>query len=348
MNEKRLPRVSVIIPHYRGKEILMRCLNGLKSTGFENLEIIVVDNGSTDGSCDDVAIQFPETRLLHSSTNKGYAGGCNLGLEQAAGTYALLLNDDALVTPGFLHPLVESMEKDASVASSQPKILSMPHPTQFDYAGAAGGYLDLFGYPFCRGRVFLTVEEDRGQYDTPSEIFWASGACCLLRMEAIRKTGFLDDDFFAHMEEIDLQWRLHQVGYKSVFVPASVVHHDAGSTLQQDSPLKVYLNHRNGLIMLIKNHKWGTLLQILPLRVLMDAAALLYRAFDGEFLNAFAVLKAYASVLVRFRQIIKKRSHLQSAPSYPDVRSFAGFYGRSIIWDYFVLKRRTFDRLPGI
>jgi GT2 family glycosyltransferase len=266
VSDKSFPVVSVIIPHLKGEDILRRCLKALQSCTYPSIEVILVDNGSTDGSSERIAGKHPGVRLIRSTVNLGYAGGCNMGLSHASGKYALLLNDDAEVTAGFLEPLVACMESDASIGACQPKIKSIIDSTKFDYAGAAGGYLDRFGYPFCMGRIFDTVEVDRGQYDDPREIFWASGACCLIRISALEETGRFDESFFAHMEEIDLHWRMRLAGYKIMSVPSSIVHHEAGTTLAPEAPQKVYLNHRNGLMMLVKNHRPGMLLWILPAR----------------------------------------------------------------------------------
>jgi len=342
MGEKRLPLVSVIIPHWRGKGILIRCLISLKNASLDRSEILLIDNGSTDGSVDEAVKTFPSVSVLKSETNLGYAGGCNLGIENARGEFALLLNDDAEVTPGFLDPLVECMAADRTVAACQPKICSIRQPGRFDYAGAAGGYLDIFGFPFCRGRIFVHVEDDHGQYDDPREIFWASGACCLVRMSALREVGNLDEDFFAHMEEIDLQWRMRRAGYKIMSVPSSIVRHEAGSTLGAENPYKIYLNHRNSLIMMLKNHSAGALLAVLPVRIALDIAAMAYRLLRGEVLNASAILHALGYSLFHLSSVLRRRNQHGSSPTMKNAR----LYKRSIVWDYFILRQRRFSDLP--
>ncbi len=342
MPEKDSPLVSVIIPHWKGRDILLRCLASLYLPGHPELEVLLVDNGSTDGSVSDAVSAFSGVKVLRSDVNLGYAGGCNLGLDQASGEFALLLNDDAVVTSGMIQTLVSAVRGDNTIAACQPKILSISNPGYFDYAGAAGGEMDRFGFPFCRGRIFDTVESDKGQYDSPSRIFWASGACCLFRMSALKESGFLDPDFFAHMEEIDLQWRLTNLGYTVVSVPDAIARHDAGSTLAPDRPYKVYLNHRNSLVMLLKNHRVTALLTVLPLRILLDFAAAAYRLARLELPNTLAVFRAHLYAIFHLPWILKKRI----SPG-KGVNRTTQFYSRSIVWDYFMMRRRRFTDLPG-
>ena len=302
--------------------------------------MLLVDNGSTDGSME-VAGSFPGIRTIRSVVNLGYAGGCNLGLENAKGEYVLLLNDDALVTPPMVGRLVEAMKSDLGVAACQPKVLSIGNPGRFDYAGAAGGEMDRFGFPFCRGRIFDTVEVDGGQYDQGSEIVWASGACCLLRMSALREVGLLDADFFAHMEEIDLQWRLRNRGYRVMAVPQAIVYHEAGSTLGSDKPMKVYLNHRNSLAMLMKNHNPGELALVLPVRFLLDMVAVAFRLVRIEPMNMLAIIRAYLYIAFHLPSILWKRRLARKG-----VRHAGSLSRRSIVWDYYVVRRKKFSDLP--
>jgi hypothetical protein len=330
-----------VIPHLRGREILLRCLRSVWGSSTEELEVILVDNGSTDGSTEVAAGLFPLLKILRPGKNLGYAGGCNLGIAAAQGEFILLLNDDAEVTPGFLRPLVERMAHDSSIAVCQPKVRSIRHPERFDYAGAAGGYLDVLGFPFCRGRLFDHCEDDHGQYDSFQEIFWASGACCLVRAKVLNEVGLLDESFFAHMEEIDLQWRMHRAGYRIMAIPASLIRHDAGSTLGPDTPQKVYLNHRNSLIMLLKNQELSRLLVTLPARITLDLVAMVYRALRGELLNALAVLRALGFVLFRFPTFLAQRTGPYATAAT------SSLYNRSIVVDYFFLNRRKFSDLPN-
>jgi hypothetical protein len=340
------PRVSIIIPHWRGQKILQRSLASLRKISYQPVDILLIDNGCEDGSIACAQKEFPEIRVISVERNLGFAGACNLGLRQVTGKYALLFNDDAEATPDFLEPLVAAMESDLQIAGCQPKILSLEFPEKFDYAGAAGGFLDLFGFPFCRGRIFMTLEEDRGQYDTKCEIFWATGACCLLRRSALEQVGLLDEDFFAHMEEIDLNWRLHLAGYRLVAVPASVVRHQAGSTLHPDVPYKIYLNHRNSLIMIMKNYTLRSLLWILPGRLLLDAVAFFYRILHRDWRRALAIVRAIAHVFTHLRNIHLRRRANQKCRRVSDHEVMRHIYRRSIVWDYFVAGRKIFSALP--
>lgn len=340
------PLVSIIIPHWRGQKILQRALASLRRCRYQPLEILLVDNGCDDGSILSAQQEFPEIRVLAMGKNIGFAGGCNLGLQNAGGKYALLFNDDAEATPDFLAPLVEAMERDPKIAACQPKIRSLEFPEKFDYAGANGGFLDVFGFPFCRGRIFMTLEDDRGQYDDECELFWATGACCLLRLAALQNVGMLDVDFFAHMEEIDLNWRLHLAGYRIVSVPAAIVRHQAGSTLHPDKPYKIYLNHRNSLIMMLKNYSARTLLWVLPGRLLLDAVAFGYRMSHLDFRRAFAIVRAGLHVLRHWRSVRLRRRESQKYRRLTDAEIMPHIYRHSIVWDYFVAGRKLFSQLP--
>lgn len=341
------PLVSVVIPHWRGAAILQRCLQSLRTTVYQPLEILLVDNGCDDGSVAEVAVQFPEVKIVNSAVNLGFAGGCNLGLRASRGKYVALLNNDAVVTASWLAPMVAAMERDHRLAACQPKILAPGPLPQFDYAGAAGGLLDWLGYPFCRGRIFFTLENDHGQYDQEADIFWASGACCLLRQAALAETGLLDERFFAHMEEIDLNWRMHLAGYRVRVTPAAVVYHQAGSTLQTESPRKVYLNHRNGLLLLLKNSEAARLCLILPLRFLLDMAATLRELMRLRVRHAAVILAAYGYLLVHLPEVWQQRHASQRVRRLPAAIMRRKFYPHSIVWQYFVRGRKRFSELPA-
>lgn len=344
--EASWPLVSIVIPHWRGQKILQRSLASLRRLSYQPVEILLIDNGCDDGSIAAAHQEFPEVRVIAAGENLGFAGGCNLGLRVANGKYALLFNDDAEATPDFLEPLVAAMESDPQVAACQPKIRSLEFSEKFDYAGANGGFLDVFGFPFCRGRIFMTLEDDRGQYDENCDIFWASGACCLLRMSALQQTGLLDVDFFAHMEEIDLNWRLRLAGYRLMSVPASCVRHQAGSTLHPDKPYKIYLNHRNSIIMMMKNYEARTLLWVLPGRLMLDAVAFVYRLFHLDFRRAMAIVRAGIHVLLHLPSIHARRQWSQKRRRVKDRELLQHIYCRSIVWDYFIAGRKFFSRLP--
>ena len=323
----------------------MRCLQALVQSSYPRIEILLVDNGCDDGSIKAAREQFSNMTVVASGANLGYAGGCNTGLLQANGKYAVLLNNDAVVTSSWLEPLVATMESDESIAACQPKLLAWSDRKHFDYAGGAGGYLDYLGFPFCRGRVFMTLEQDHGQYDSPAEIFWASGACCLLRISVLQQIGLLDVDFFAHMEEIDLNWRMHLAGYRVVAVPTAVVFHQAGASLNAVSPIKTYLNHRNGLLILLKNYQASRLFWILPVRLMLNWMHLLLEILRLRWRHAFMIAKSHLSVLFHLPKIMKKRAHSRNCRRVLDHEVQSKFYSHSIVWEYFVKRRHRYSQL---
>lgn len=286
-------RVTIIIPHWNGESVLRRCLDSLKLTRYKAYTILLVDNGSTDNSVKMVAAEFPEVKIVASAENLGFAGGCNLGIMCAETPYVVLLNNDTVVTGGWLETLVKAADKMPDAAALQPKLRSIADPERFDYCGAAGGEMDIFGYPFARGRLFEYIEVDESQYDTGRELFWATGAACLLKCDALRVTGLLDAAYFAHMEEIDLNWRFLLAGYSVRFVPDSVVYHQTGGTLAQDSIRKMVLNHRNSLITLLKNCEIATLLWMLPARLLLEAVTIGGSLLTGRPNGLLQLLPAY-------------------------------------------------------
>lgn len=344
---QKRPKISIVIPHRNGREILFRCLEALSSSRFRDFEIILVNNASTDGSVVAAVEAFDNLRVIEARRNLGYAGGCNLGMLFSRGEFLLLLNNDAVMAPEALGRLVEAAERWPRAAALQPKILSLSNPKVFDYAGAAGGMMDLLGYPFARGRLFDTLERDEGQYDTPAPIFWASGACCLLRRTALEETGLLDEDFFAHMEEIDLNWRMQLLGWEVRYVPDAVVYHDAGTTLAAVSPRKTYLNHRNGLLMLAKNFSPVTLLWLLPLRIVLDLAAAAQALGQGRGSHAVAVLRALVDFLCMLPGLLPKRRAVQRTRRLDDRQLRERMYRGSIVTDYFIRGIKTYGDLPG-
>lgn len=339
------PLVSIIIPHWRGAEILLRALQSLQEHTHLPHEIIVVDNGSDDGSIAFAQQRYPQIKIAVTGKNLGFASGCNFGMRAAYGKYIVLFNNDAVATLHWLEPMVALMEKDECLAACQPKILSLLHEGYFDYAGAAGGMIDFLGYPFCRGRIFSTIEKDEGQYDQPAKIFWASGACCLLRKSVLDEIGVLDDAFFAHMEEIDLNWRMHLAGYRVLAVPESRVYHQAGSTLHAASPHKTYLNHRNGLFLLIKNYAALPLCFIFPLRLALDVieALRLLALLRGR--HAAMVVRAMIETLWRMPELLRKRRVSQSIRRVAAATLHRKFYSRSLIWEYFIRRRTRCSQL---
>jgi GT2 family glycosyltransferase len=246
--------VSIVILNWNGKSLLEQFLPSVtKFSDIDNVEIVLADNGSTDKSIQFVKANYPQIKIIDNKGNFGFAGGYNKSLENLQSKYFILLNSDVELSANWLPPLIAEMESDDTIFACQPKLLAFNEKTHFEYAGAAGGFIDVLGYPFCRGRIMDYCEKDEGQYDSHCEIFWASGACMMVRADLFKKAGGFDTDFFAHMEEIDLCWRMKNLGYKITFVPNSVVYHVGAGTLKKSSPRKTYLNFYNNRVMVLKN-----------------------------------------------------------------------------------------------
>jgi len=340
-----VPLVTVIIPHFHGEAILRRCLAALQDTRHADYGVLLVDNGSQDGSVEAIRAGFPGVRILRSEINLGFAGGCNLGIRRSRSPLVFLLNDDAVVTPGWLGPLVSAMASDPKIAAVQPKLLSLQEPRRFDYAGGAGGEIDLFGYPFTRGRLFDHCETDRGQYDRPGSVFWASGAATLLRRSILDCVGLFDASFFAHMEEIDLNWRMQKAGFRIVSEPQSVVYHQAGGTLHQDSFRKMTLNHRNSLIMLLKNYDLQTLAWVLPLRLALEAMTFLGGLLALKPRRSAAVAAGIWGVIRNGSVIRRGRRLNRKSFIVPDRILMRRMYRGSAALAYFLSRVRTAGRI---
>lgn len=289
-----MTKTAIVILNWNGLSFLQMFLSKVVAhSSVPGTAIWLVDNGSADGSAEWVRQNIKEVNIIEFETNQGYAGGYVRALEMIDAEYFVLLNSDIEVTPGWLEPLVTHMDNNVRTAACQPKILSYFKRTHFEYAGASGGFIDKFGFPFCRGRVLSVVEEDNGQYDTPMPVFWASGACIIVRASSYREAGGLDPEFFAHMEEIDLCWRLQNLGYHIFAVPDSVVFHVGGGTLKYDTPGKSYLNFRNNLFMLYKNLPEKNFGKILFIKMLIDGMAAITFLFSGKPRHFAAVLRAH-------------------------------------------------------
>jgi GT2 family glycosyltransferase len=330
------PKVSVVILNWNGKHFLEQFLPSVFNSTYPELEIIVGDNASTDNSLNFVREYFPTVRIIENDANYGFAEGNNRILSQVDADYYVLLNSDVEVTPGWIEPVIRMMETDQDIAAAQPKLRSYYQRTKFEYAGAAGGFLDKYGYPFCRGRIFDTVETDEGQYDISSEIFWASGAALFIKKQYWDETGGFDHSFFAHMEEIDLCWRLKNRGYKIMYCPDSVVYHVGAGTLNSDSPYKTYLNFRNNLAMLKKNLPAGRAVWTILIRFWLDFFTLIHFILKGKFGLARAINKAHMHFL---KDIGKGSRHIEKDRSKFNK---TGLFNGSIVWQYFVNKKKSF------
>jgi GT2 family glycosyltransferase len=325
---KITPAVTVIIPHLRNRPMLDACLDALRQTTFRDFSVIVVDNGGDASDLTGLESRYPDTTVLRLPANAGYAGGCNEGLRHVSSPYVVFLNDDTVVEPEWLGCLVTVAESDPMIGALQPKILSLPERRQgrrvFDYAGATGGLIDRLGFPYCLGRSFGGREVDAGQYDHPRDIFWASGVALFARREVVDRLGGFEESFFMHMEEIDLCWRISLAGYRVRSVPQSVVWHEGGASLAEGSPLKVYYNHRNALITLLRNRSAAPLIALLPLRLALESAAMLYYLAGGKegMARAAQVARAFIDVLRRLPETLRQRREIQRARIVSDRELF--------------------------
>ena len=333
------PSVAVVILNWNGKQYLQQFLPSVIQSTYTNIEIIVADNASTDQSLELLEREFPNVKVIRFGENFGFAKGYNEALRQVDSDYYVLLNSDVLVEPGWLESMVALLEKDKKYAACQPKLLAFHDKSLFEYAGGAGGWIDILGYPFARGRLFDHCEKDNGQYQEIEEIFWASGAALMIKSEVFHKVGGFDPFFFAHQEEIDLCWRIHNIGYKIFACPQAVVYHVGGGTLPQGNTRKTFLNFRNNLIMLSKNLNPAEALQKIALRLLLDQVTAWKGLLSGDKGYFFAIQKAQLAFF-RYRNnrdnLITKRSELTHLP---------GVYAKSIVWAYFIKKKKTFIEL---
>lgn len=329
-------RVAVIILNWNGEKLLREFLPSVvKNTNTDFGRVVVVDNHSTDGSWICLEQEFPDVERVLFEDNFGFAGGYNRAIEMIEAEYVVLLNSDVEVAPGWLEPLVAVLDRDERVAAVQPKILAYRDKKKFEYAGAAGGYIDYLGFPFCRGRVMDITEQDDGQYDDEVDVFWATGASLCIRRDVYRATGGLDEAFFAHMEEIDLCWRLKNGGYTLKVVPSSVVYHLGGGSLPMNHPRKLFLNYRNNLLMLHKNLCAKQRKKIFFARVLLDTMAGGLFLLKGQWSNTRSVIRAYKA----FREMRK------AYPVPESSMSLSGIYPRSIVLDYFLRGKKKFSDL---
>ncbi len=335
-----LPKVAIVILNWNGKHFLERFLQLLISrTPEEYAQIIVADNGSADGSVEYLHNHFPDLRLIVLPENSGYTGGYNRALGQIEAQYYVLLNSDVEVLEGWLPPLVRAMDSHQEIGVCMPKILSWTKPSHFEYAGASGGFIDRYGFPFCRGRILSHIEEDKGQYDNPVPVFWASGTCMMVRSELYHRLGGLDNAFFAHMEEIDFCWRVHWAGSQVWVIPQSAILHVGGGTLPNNSPRKLFLNYRNNLYMLYKNLPNRKVVPLFVLRSCLDYMTAVAYFIQGKVSFSASVFKAH-------RAFWKGRGQLTRVPSRDQHKMPRGIYRGSIVFRFFLsFSRPVFSTL---
>ena len=348
IQDNQHPEVAIVVLNYNGEEFLESYLPFMTdsyTTGSS--KIYVIDNQSTDGSIDYVREWHPEIEVIELDKNYGFAEGYNQGLSKINADYFALVNSDLQVTDHWLDPIIKLMKSDEHIAAVQPKILSMEHKDSFEYAGAAGGVMDILNYPFCRGRLFDTVEKDEQQFEEVTDIFWASGAAMVIKAELMQSFGGFDGDFFAHQEEIDLCWRLKNAGYRISYMPESTVYHLGGGTLNYDNPRKTYLNFRNNFISSFKNEPAGQLLWKMPVRFILDIISAFKFLVSGQAGSAKAVLKALLYILSHPVSILRKRRETKAKLKDLRIgnRTTEGRSSKSIVWSYFVLGKKTFTSL---
>lgn len=339
-----MTKTAVVILNYNGENFLRQFLPKVVALSG-SAEIVVVDNASTDESIYLLEKEFPAVRLIALEQNFGFCGGYNRGLQQVKAQYYVLLNSDVEVTPGWLNPLETLLDSNPEIAAVQPKILSYHRRDEFEYAGAAGGFIDAFGYPFCRGRFFEKIEKDHGQYDDERQIFWASGACLFIRSEVFHQFGGLDEDFFAHMEEIDLCWKIQRTQRSVWYSGKSTVYHVGAGTLGYDSPFKTFLNFRNGLSLLFKHLDSGELFLKIPIRMILDwlaAFSFLLKGRTGSFKSVF---KAHYLFIRNLERDLKKRRSLRS--EYPGYSRDAIYKGLLLIKYYASKSDRLSKAIPA-
>lgn len=335
------PKIAIVILNWNGVKLLRQFLPSvMEFSKGDSTQIIVADNGSTDESISILSKEFPEVTILDLKQNFGFAKGYNEALKKIEADYFVILNSDVEVTSGWLDSPIRLMESNKNIAAVQPKILSYNQKTHFEYAGAAGGFIDKFGYPFCRGRIFDQVETDTGQYDTIADIFWATGACIFVRSRGFHEVDGFDADFWAHMEEIDLCWRLKNKGYRIVYTHESTVYHLGGGTLSYDNPKKLYLNFRNNLWLLYKNLPSNQLFYILFIRMLLDGVAAFKLLAEFNFNGIRSVLKAHYHFYRSLPEVHRKRK-LSAPASNTEISS--GKLAKSIVFQFYVRKKKLFS-----
>lgn len=334
------PSVAIVILNWNGKSFLEKFLPSVMASVYTTKEIIVADNASTDDSVAFLKQQYPQISIIQNGANLGFAKGYNVALKQVEADYYVLLNSDVEVTPNWIRPVIDLMELDASIAACQPKLLAYNNKAEFEYAGASGGWLDKFGYPFARGRVFDDCEKDLGQYDDAQPCFWASGAAFFVRSSVYREMGGLDEFFFAHQEEIDFCWRLQLAGHKVFVQPASVVYHVGGGTLPKGNSRKTFLNFRNNLIMVYKNLPLVSAVWKIPFRMMLDAASAWRGLLSGDGGYFIAICKAH----VHFIGWLGSNKKQSVFPTKKGGKLY-GWYNGSVVWAYFISKKKLFSEI---
>ena len=331
--------VSIVIPHLNGKEMLYNCIESLYRNIINiNVEVIIVDNGSTDNSIENVKKHFNELKIIKSDKNLGYSGGCNLGASKAVNDYIIFLNNDTIHSKGWVEELVNFLDSNPHIGAAQPKILNAINKDKFDYAGAAGGFIDKYCFPYAQGRLFSTIEEDKGQYNEPKKIFWASGAAFIVRKDIFSSLGMFDNIYFAYMEEIDFCWQMHLDGWGIWYVPSSTIYHFGKQTIKENSYKSHYLNHRNSWILFLKNtYSFHGGLMIIN-RVLLDYMACIYSVITFDFNRLIAILSSQLWLLFNFYKLVSIRKNKKIKNAKLDI-----LFNGSIAIEYFFKGNKFFS-----
>jgi hypothetical protein len=328
-------KIAIIILNWNGKQLLEKFLPSIvKYSNFDNVEIYVADNASTDDSVSFVKQTYPKIKIIQNSENGGFAKGYNDALKRVEADIYSLVNSDIEVTDGWLNPVISAFENEPNTAIIQPKILDFKNKTKFEYAGAAGGFIDKFGYPFCRGRIFSELETDSQQYNDEVEIFWASGACFFIRSSVFHELNGFDEDYFAHQEEIDLCWRTKNLSKTIKYIGKSTVYHVGGATLKEVNPKKTFLNFRNSLYSLVKNSPKNKLIPVILMRLVLDGFASLKFLIELRPMHLLALIRAHFSFYRNFPKMLKKRNESPKIVGYYKIKS--------IVWQYFILGKKKY------
>ena len=336
-SQKSNIKVAVVILNWNGRKFLEKFLPSVVKYS-EGAEVIIADNDSKDDSVAFLKEHYPELRIIINKENGGYAKGYNDALALVDAEYYVLLNSDIEVTPNWVMPVIEVMDNDKTIAAAQPKLLAYYQKDEFEYAGAAGGFIDKYGYPFCQGRVFGHLEKDLGQYDEIKEIFWASGAAMFVRAEKFWEIGGLDEDFFAHMEEIDLCWRFKNHGYKIMYVPNAMIYHVGGGTLPKGTARKTYLNFRNNFALLFKNLPKNRVVKTFIARLVLDGVAAVRFLTEGHIGDSIAVFRAHMYFYAHLSDLRKKRKHNVQ-------KKVSKVYQKNLVFEHFLLRKSKFSQL---
>ena len=337
-----IPKVSIVIPHWNNVEILSECLKSIGSTIYPDFEVIVVDNASTDNSVQYVKSNFPDVKLIENDRNDGYAGGCNIGADLAQGKYLIFLNNDTIQNPNWISSLLSTMESNTQIAAVQPKILNYFDRKIFDYAGGSGGHMDVYCFPLARGRLFTHQENDEGQYDNKEKCFWSSGTCFMIRRKLFFEAGGFDNSFFAHMEEVDLCWKLQAMGYEVWVDPEATVYHKNGLTLPMYSHKKYYLNHRNSLLMLFGNYSLKNILLIGPVRLVFEIIAFFHSIIILDWKHATAIIRSLFWIISHPHVIIKKRACFSRIKKINDKTIMGSMIRTSVVLKYYIQNKKTY------